>query len=141
MASWVAYAFLSAFAASLVAIFGKLGLRGVDPVASTFVRATIMTLVCAISVAALSKSGQVRSILTGSGMGWIVASAVAGALSWLWYFMALKSGSVTSVVAIDRLSVVFAFALAVLVLGERFTWLHGVGAALVAVGAFIMTRP
>lgn len=84
MPSWVTYAFLSALAASLVAIFGKLGLKGVDPVAGTFVRAVIMTGVCALAVVLFIKGEQVRTLLGGTGVGWIIASAVAGALSWLW---------------------------------------------------------
>ena len=140
MSSWVSYAYHSALAAPMVAMFGHLGLKGVDPVAGTFVRAVIMTGVCALAVVLFSKGGQVRTLLSGAGMWWIVASAVAGALSWLWYFMALKGGTVTSVVAIDRLSVVFAVVLAVLVLGEQVKWIQGLGAVLVALGAFLMTR-
>jgi transporter family protein len=140
MSSWVLFALLSALSASLVAVFGKLGLKGIDPMAATFVRAVIMMLVCALSVVIFGKGAQVRTLLASDGIGWILASAVAGALSWLWYFLALKGGLATSVVAIDRLSVVFTVVLAALVLGERLTLVHGVGAGLVAVGAFLMTR-
>lgn len=50
----------------------------------------------------------------------IVLSGVAGALSWLFYFVALKNGNVAQVAPIDKLSVVFAVVLAVILLGEKF---------------------
>jgi len=39
---WLVYALLSAFTAALVAIFGKIGLEGVDLLTATCVRAGIM---------------------------------------------------------------------------------------------------
>ena len=40
--NWIGYAALSALLAGLVAIFGKIGVRGVDNVTATTVRAAIM---------------------------------------------------------------------------------------------------
>ncbi|MFA5927262.1 MAG: EamA family transporter [Patescibacteria group bacterium] len=66
-------------------------------------------------------------------------SGIAGAASWLFYFFALKHGPASSVASIDRLSVVFVLVLAVLFLGEHLTWKSGIGAALVAAGAVLMS--
>ena len=37
----------------------------------------------------------------------IILAGITGALSWLFYFLALKNGVTTAVVAIDRMSLVF----------------------------------
>ncbi len=41
--SYIILALLSALTASLVAIFGKLGLKNVDPILATMIRSLIMT--------------------------------------------------------------------------------------------------
>jgi transporter family protein len=88
------------------------------------------------------KLGQVGGILSDKrAMFYIVLSGVAGALSWLFYFLALKLGKVSQVVPIDRLSIVFAIILAVLLLGEKFSWKLGVGTALMAAGAILIALP
>lgn len=52
--------------------------------------------------------------------------------------MALKNGSVAQVAPIDKLSVVFAVILAVILLGEKISLLAGVGVALISAGALLV---
>lgn len=68
----------------------------------------------------------------------VALSGIAGALSWLFYFMALKDGTVTQVAPIDKLSVVFAVVIAVLIFGERVSFLHGAAIAMIAAGGIIL---
>jgi transporter family protein len=71
--------------------------------------------------------------------GFIVASGIAGALSWLFYFFALQNGPASAVSGIDRLSVVFVVILAALFLGEAFTIKTALGALLIVAGAILLT--
>lgn len=71
--------------------------------------------------------------------GFIVASGIAGALSWLFYFFALQNGPAAAVSGIDRLSVVFVVILAALFLGEAFTIKTAIGALLIVAGAILLT--
>jgi transporter family protein len=48
-------------------------------------------------------------------------AGIAGALSWLFYFFALKHGSASAVVAIERLSLVFVIVLAAFFLQKAIT--------------------
>ena len=135
--SWVIYALLSAVFAALVAVFGKIGLKGLDSTLAT----TIRSIVMAVFLVAVSFSLGKFSFLgafTSKAVIFIILSGIAGALSWLFYFLAIKLGTVSGVVAIDRTSVIFAFILAVLFLSEAFTWQKAIGAALVAIGAILM---
>lgn len=137
---WVIYAFLSAGFAALVAIFGKLGLKGIDPTLATTLRAIIMAgLLFAVSLAFKKFDGFSFSALSGREWSYIILAGIAGALSWLFYFTALRSGNAGAVSAIDRLSIVFVVILAALFLGEAFTWKIGLGAAFIALGAFLIT--
>ncbi|ACS84929.1 MULTISPECIES: EamA family transporter [Musicola] len=139
MSSWLFYALLSALCAALVALFGKIGLQQLDANTATAVRAVIMALFLVGVVVAQGKLSLVSDVLTNhQAMLFIVLSGVAGALSWLFYFMALKNGNVAQVAPIDKLSVVFAVILAVILLGEKVSLLAGVGVALISAGALLV---
>jgi Predicted membrane protein len=63
---------------------------------------------------------------------------LAGAGSWLFYFLALKDGDVSKVAPIDKLSVVFAVILSIILFGEKISLTKGIGVALIAVGAVVV---
>jgi transporter family protein len=136
MTAWIGYALLAAFFAALVAILGKVGVRNVDTTLATAVRAIVMMLVLVSAAVVLGKT-RVSSI-DGRSFLFIVLSGLAGAASWLFYFVALKQGPAAGVAALDRLSVALVFVLAILFLGDPFTWKGAAGAALVVVGAVLL---
>ena len=138
MPLWIGYALLAAFFAALVAIFGKVGIKDVDATLATAVRAVIMAALLVTAAVVLGKTGGIGSISRRSFL-FIVLSGAAGAASWLFYFIALREGPATGVAALDRLSVVFVFILAVLFLGDAFTTKAALGAALVVAGAILLT--
>lgn len=137
---WLLYAFLSAIFAAAVAIFGKLGLKTVDSTLATSIRAIIMAIFLFFVALTMRKfNGFNFNDLSGKDWVLITLSGIAGALSWLFYFFALKYGIAGKVVAIDRLSIVFVILLAALFLGEGLTWRSVTGAILIAGGAYLIT--
>jgi len=137
---WLIFAFLSAITAALVAIFAKMGLQGIDSTLATTIRSVVMTVFLVLISFSLKKF-QGFSLKSFDSNDWllIVLAGIAGALSWLFYFLALKNGLATKVVAIDRLSFVFVIILAALFLGEHFGWRTAVGALLMVIGAIVIT--
>jgi bacterial/archaeal transporter family protein len=136
---WLVFAFLSAATAALVAIFGKLGLKGVDSTLATALRSLIMAGFMVLAAASLGKfKGFTIGALSGKAWMYIILAGVAGALSWLFYFSALKMGSAGAVAAIDRLSIVFVVVIAAIVLGEAFTKYTALGSILVVLGALLI---
>ena len=130
---------LSSITAALVAIFGKIGLKNIDSTLATTLRSIIMAAFLLLASAALGKfSGFTVGSLAGRDWMFIALAGVAGALSWLFYFFALKIGLVNQVVVIDRLSLVFVIILSALFLGEAFTWKTIAGAALMIGGALLV---
>ncbi len=138
MPPWIIFALLAAAAAALVAIFGKVGIANVDSTLATSVRAVIMA-VFLVAVSGLLGKFKLLATIDNKALTFIALSGIAGALSWLFYFLALKNGPASGVAALDRLSVVFVVILAALFLGESLTWKSGLGAVLVAAGAFLLT--
>ena len=139
MSTWLIYALLSAFTASLVAIFGKIGLQQLDANTATAVRAVVMALFLVGVVLAQGKFNLIGGVLADKkALLFIILSGVAGALSWLFYFMAIKHGNVSQVAPIDKLSVVFAVILAVILFGEKISLLASLGVALITSGALLV---
>ena len=139
MESWLFYALLSALSAAFVSIFGKVGLKGLDANAATAVRAIIMALFLIIVVVIQGKLGNVSEVLADKkSLLFIILSGIAGALSWLFYFLALKEGQVSQVAPIDKLSVVFAVILAIIIFGESVSLIHAIAITLIAIGGLIL---
>lgn len=139
MSTWLIYALLSALTAALVAIFGKIGLQNLDANTATAVRAVIMALFLVGVVVVQGKLNLISEILTNrKALLFILLSGVAGALSWLFYFLAIKHGNVSQVTPIDKLSVVFAVILAVILFGEKISLVAAAGVALITLGALMV---
>ncbi|MER2371645.1 EamA family transporter [Photorhabdus laumondii] len=140
MSTWLIYALLSAFTAALVAIFGKIGLQNLDANTATAIRAVIMALFLVGVVVVQGKLNLVSEIVANrKALLFIVLSGVAGALSWLFYFLAIKNGHVSQVAPIDKLSVVFAVIFAVILFGEKISLMAAGGVALITAGALMVT--
>ncbi|MFA6524641.1 MAG: EamA family transporter [Patescibacteria group bacterium] len=136
---WIIYALLSAFTAALVAIFGKIGLQGIDTNVATAIRSVVMALFLIGIVLIQGKLVDIRPALTNhKALLYIILSGVAGAVSWLFYFIALKNAKVSQIVPIDRLSVVFALLLAFIILGEKISLQAWIGAVLAVVGGILI---
>lgn len=134
---WIIFALLSAVFAGAVAILGKIGLKNVDSTLATSLRSVVMASFLVIVSLSLGKFSSLNSI-DNKALIFIIASGIAGALSWLFYFFALKLGPASGVSAIDRTSAVFVLILAVLFLGETLTWMKALGAILIVGGAILM---
>lgn len=136
---WLVFALLSALTAALVAIFGKIGLQSIDANTATAIRSVIMAAFLVLVVAMQGNLSKIPVILADKkAITFIILSGLAGALSWLFYFVALKYGKVSQVAPIDKLSVVLATILAVTFLGEKISLLSGAGVFLIGVGAIMV---
>lgn len=133
---WILLAFLSALFASLVAIFGKIGVKEVDTTLATTIRSFIMTLFLVVVSLSLNKFSLIHQINSKAFL-FIVLAGISGALSWLAYFAALKFGPVKGVAVLDRFSVVLTILLAALFLGEAITLKNWIGMVLITIGLIL----
>ncbi|WP_338882893.1 MULTISPECIES: EamA family transporter [Xenorhabdus] len=139
MSTWLIYALLSALTAALVAIFGKIGLQNLDANTATAIRAVIMALFLTGVVIVQGKLNLIGEILANrKALLFILLSGIAGALSWLFYFLAIKHGNVSQVAPVDKLSVVFAVILAVILFGEKISLVTCGGIVLITLGALMV---
>lgn len=135
--NWISWALLSAFFAGVTAVLAKVGVAGVDSNLATAVRTTVV-LVFTWAIALATHQPTALRHLSGRTLAFLVLSGVATGLSWLCYFRALQMGQASRVAPVDKLSVVFAIALAALFLGERLGWQHYLGGVLIVLGAALL---
>jgi len=136
---WLIYALISAVAASLVAIFGKVGFSGnsgIDSTVATTIRSLVMSSFL-IAILVLSGLGSKVSTVRGWPLFWLGASGIAGAVSWLFYFKAIQIGSISKIAPIDKLSMPLAVILAVIILNEKYSKVNWLGLLLIVIGAFL----
>lgn len=131
--AWVFYAILSAFFGALVAILGKIGVRDVDSNLAVAIRTLVIVLFAWGIVAVQGNASSVFRISRHS-LIFLVLSAIATGLSWLFYYKALQLGPASRVAPIDKLSVALAVTMAFVFLGEKPTPGSVIGAVLVTAG-------
>jgi len=135
--NWFVWAILSAVFAGLTAVLAKVGVKDIDSNLATAIRTTvILVFTWALFVA----TNSLRSIgfLTTRTWIFLALSGIATGLSWVCYFRALQLGPASQVAPIDKLSVVFAIAFALIFLHERLGWVQWVGCALMIVGTIML---
>ena len=135
--SWLLFALGSAFFAALTALFGKLGVAGINSNLATFIRTIVILLVTAGILSLRNEWARPTGLPTSSWV-FLVLSGIATGLSWLCYYRALQLGPVSRVALIDKLSVAIAIVLGVLLLGEQLSWSLAIGGGLIVLGAIII---
>jgi bacterial/archaeal transporter family protein len=134
---WLFWAVLSALFAGATAFLAKIGVAQINSNLATAIRTTVILFFSWIIALATCRVSDYWSI---SRKTWIflLLSGIATGLSWLCYFRALQLGEVSKVAPIDKLSVVVAMALAVMLLGEKLNLREGIGAGFIVLGAIML---
>src|ERR1700761_8124920 len=136
--SWLLFALGSAFFAALTALFGKLGVAGINSNLATFIRTIVILLVTAGILSLRHEWARPTGLPTSSWV-FLVLSGIATGLSWLCYYRALQLGPVSRVAPVDKLSVALVMLFAVLFFKESLTWKVALGTLLISGGAILMT--
>jgi len=135
--SWLLFALGSAFFAALTALFGKMGVAGINSNLATFIRTIVILLVTA-GILTLRNEWVKPTGLPTSSWVFLALSGIATGLSWLCYYRALQLGPISKVAPIDKLSVAIAILLGVLLLGEQLSWPLVIGGGLIVAGAIVI---
>jgi transporter family protein len=134
---WWIYALLSAFFASLTAIFAKIGVTNVNANLATAIR-TIVILIVAWGIVLARGEAKGLNTLSKHNVLFLVISGIATGLSWICYFKALQMGKVSQVAPVDKLSVALTIVLSVVFLGEALTLKTALGALLIVAGTVVL---
>jgi transporter family protein len=136
--SWLFWALLAAVFAALTAIFGKVGVTGVDPDYATLLRVVVIAAFAGVLVLVRGVA-QPLTDLSPRTLVFLALSGLATGISWLCYYRALSLGQAAQVAPIDKLSIVLVAILGVAFLGEHLSLRNWLGVLLVVVGAVLVS--
>ncbi len=139
MDRWVAYALASMVFAGATAVIAKYGLTGIPADLGLAVRTAFVFLFVVAFAAAVVPRAEFAA-LGRQHVLYLGLSAAATAASWVCYYRAVQEGEVSTVVLIDKASLVVAVLLAWLLLGEQPTPRLFIGCGLVVVGLIVASR-
>lgn len=135
--TWFAYAFGSAFFASLTSILGKIGIEGIESNLGTAIRTGVVLVMAWLLVFITGKVHTIKHIDRSSWI-FLILSGFATGGSWLCYYRALQMGPASVVVPIDKLSIVITVVFSYFVFHEKLSVKGSIGLALIVVGTLLL---
>lgn len=139
MERWVLFAIISMLFAGMTSVIAKQGLAGITGELGLTVRTGFVSLFVFGFAALMVPRGELGTLTTKNYV-WLGLSGVTTAVSWIFYYKALKVGEVSTVALIDKGSFIVAVLLAWLILGERITPRIAAGSALILAGLLVVAR-
>lgn len=139
MKTWITYAVISMFFAGFTSVIAKIGLHGISGELGLTIR-TFFVFAIVIIFAAISVPYRQIAQLTYHNYLWLAISGATTALSWIFYYKALKEGQVSTIALIDKGSMVVAIVLAYFILKEQITLKTVLGGLLIIAGLVVIAR-
>ena len=133
----VLFALISMFFAGVTAVIAKLGMKNVSGDAALVVRTSLIFVLVWLNAFAF-RHAQSLSLLTRKDYMFLLLSGVTTFLSWLFYYRAMKDGSVALVSTIDKASIVVTILLSIWILKEPLTLRLAVGGSLILAGLVVL---
>jgi len=133
----ILFALISMFFAGITAVLAKLGMRNVSGDVALAVRTTLIFALVWINSLAFRQVSELK-LLTRNDMFFLGVSGLTTFLSWLFYYRAMKEGSVALVSTIDKASIVVTIVLSIWILKEPLTWRLAIGGSLILAGLVVL---
>lgn len=133
------FAIFTAILWGLAPVLEKTGLRGnLSPLAGVTLRSFAISIVALLSMVIFKRVPQLFQCTLRDAGFVILGGLIAGLLAQWTYYMALKQGSVSSVVPITAAYPLVAFVLSVIFLQEVLSWQKILGAVFVVAGVVLI---
>ena len=136
---WLLLAVLSTLFIGVSSILSKIGIKDADPYVTGAVTNTVLLASFALTAAFTGSFSQVQDMGFYTWAS-VAASGIVLSVSWAFYFLGLKGGSISVFLAIQSLTIVFSMVLCAVVLGEKITGFMICGAVMIAAGTVLMMK-
>ena len=136
---WLLFSLLSGFGGALLALVVKVYLKHLDPLFITFLFFALASLLLLI-IGLITQRISYAALAALSTHEWnmLALGGIINAAAFTCYLLAMNYGRVSSVVAVDRLGVLYVVILSVVLLQEPLTIQAIAGAALMVAGVFLL---
>jgi len=136
---WLLFAILSAVFASLVSLFVKIGLKGIESDLGTLIR-TIIVFIFAITIVLVKKDYKGASKISKKSWIFLTLSGIATGGAWISEYTALNVEGVNPVVvnSIGKLAILLTMAFSFFILKEKFSRKSIIGLLLLTIGIIVI---
>lgn len=131
------FALMAMLFAGVTAVLAKAGMRNVSGDVALLVRTSLIFLLVWGNSLAFRQVKEL-ALLTGRDVLYLCLSGATTFFSWLFYYRAMKEGSVAVVSTIDKASILVTLVLSFLVLREPLTWRLALGGSLILCGLVVL---
>jgi transporter family protein len=137
MKNWIVLAFISMLFAGVTSVIAKFGLKNISGDLGVAIRTTAVLAFVWTNVLIFGHSKDFPA-LTKTDLFFLVLSGLTTALSWIFYYKAIKIGDVSVVASIDKASLAITILLSFWLLKEPMTMKVLIGASLMIAGAIVL---
>lgn len=134
---WLLLAVISTLFIGVSTILSKIGIKDADPYVTGAVTNTVLLTAFAGTALFTGSFGQVPEMDMGTWLS-VLASGIVLSISWTFYFLGLKGGSVSVFLAIQSLTIVISMVLCAVFIKEKITAFMIAGTALIITGTLLM---
>ncbi len=137
MPQWIIYALISMLFAGLTSVLAKIGLKEVSSDIGLAVRTAFVFSFIAINAFFFQNIKEFQ-LLSKKSIVFLGISGLTTALSWIFYYRAMKVGEVSYVASIDKASILITLVLSVIFLKEPVSPKLIIGASLIMAGLIVL---
>ena len=138
--TWKLQAILAAIFAGLTSVLAKSGMKNLGPDVSLALR-TCVVFILVVGNALIITSARPLTALRAAAprdLALLALSGLTTSLSWIFYYRAMKTGTVSFVSLVDKGSIIITLLLSFIVLREHFSAQTLAGAALILGGIVVL---
>ena len=141
METWKIQAVLAALFAGLTSVLAKSGMAALGADLALGVRTLVVFLLITANIVFLPNQQSLATLrqVPGRDLWMLILSGATAALSWIFYFRAVRTGTVSYVALIDKGSILITLLLSFLILKEPITPKVACGALLILAGIITLT--
>lgn len=134
---WLLLAVISTLFIGVSTILSKLGIKETDAYVTGAVTNSVL-LLSFVVMALFTGTFEQVSDMTAETWASVVASGAVLSVSWIFYFLGLKGGSISVFLAIQSLTIVVSMGLCTAFIGEKITGMMITAAVMIIIGTLLM---
>lgn len=138
MEKWIFFALLSMFFAGITSVLAKFGMKNISSDTALLIRTTFVFGYVAVNAFLFKDVIREIKISPITNFYFLAFSAFTTALSWIFYYRAMKTGPVAYVTSIDKASILVTIVLSYFLLKEPITPKLIIGSVLILFGLLIL---
>ena len=141
MQPWKIQAILAAIFAGLTSVLAKSGMKNLGPDVSLALRTCVVFTLVMVNALIWTNARPLAALRSAAprDLALLALSGLTTSLSWIFYYRAMKTGTVSFVSLVDKGSIVITLLLSFWLLREPFTPKIALGGALILAGLVTLT--